>query len=76
MRHGVTMMDEIWKRARGPVATELLELIRAEKADVIVSRGYGHSRLGEWIFGGRYERCGEKAYPQTLSRQAGGNADD
>ena len=52
VRHGVIVADEIWKRARGPVATELLELVRAEKADLIVSGGYGHSRLGEWIFGG------------------------
>jgi nucleotide-binding universal stress UspA family protein len=52
VRHGVVVADEIWKRARGPVATELLQLVRAEKADFIVSGGYGHSRLGEWIFGG------------------------
>ncbi|MGC1622077.1 MAG: universal stress protein, partial [Pseudolabrys sp.] len=51
-RHGVIVADEIWKRARGPVATELLELVRAERADLIVSGGYGHTRLGEWIFGG------------------------
>ena len=30
----------------------LLELVRTENADLIVSGGYGHSRLGEWIFGG------------------------
>ena len=52
VRHGVIVADEIWKRARGPVATELLELVRAEKADLVVAGGYGHSRLGEWIFGG------------------------
>ena len=52
VRHGVIVADEIWKRARGPAATELLELVRAEKADLIVAGGYGHSRLGEWIFGG------------------------
>ncbi len=52
VRHGVIVADEIWRRARGPVATELLELVRAEKADLIVAGGYGHSRLGEWIFGG------------------------
>jgi nucleotide-binding universal stress UspA family protein len=51
-RHGVIVADEIWRRARGPVATELLELVRAENADLIVAGGYGHSRLGEWIFGG------------------------
>ena len=52
VRHGVIVADEIWKRARGPAATELMELARAEKADLIVAGGYGHSRLGESIFGG------------------------
>ena len=51
-RHGVIVADEIWRRARGPVATELLELVRAENADLVVAGGYGRSRLGEWIFGG------------------------
>jgi nucleotide-binding universal stress UspA family protein len=51
-RHSVIVADEIWRRARGPVATELLELVRAENADLVVAGGYGHSRLGEWIFGG------------------------
>ena len=52
VRHGVVVADQIWKRARGPVATELRELVSAEKADLIVAGGYGRSRLGEWIFGG------------------------
>jgi nucleotide-binding universal stress UspA family protein len=51
-RHSVIVADEVWRRARGPVATELLELARAENADLIVAGGYGRSRLGEWIFGG------------------------
>lgn len=51
-RHRVIVADRIWRRAQGPVATELFELVRAEKADLIVAGGYGHSRLGEWMFGG------------------------
>jgi nucleotide-binding universal stress UspA family protein len=51
-RHRVVVADEIWRRARGPVATELLCFVQDEKADLIVAGGYGHSRLGEWIFGG------------------------
>lgn len=51
-RHGIVAADEIWRRAQGPVAAELIELVRAENADLIVAGGYGHSRLGEWIFGG------------------------
>src|SRR5262249_22751403 len=43
---------EMWRRARGPIAAELLHLARDEGADLIVAGGYGHSRLGEWIFGG------------------------
>jgi nucleotide-binding universal stress UspA family protein len=52
VRHGVVVADEVWRRVRGPAATELLDLVHAEKADLIVAGGYGHSRLGEWIFGG------------------------
>ena len=33
-------------------AHELLRSTKDEKADLIVAGGYGHSRLGEWIFGG------------------------
>jgi nucleotide-binding universal stress UspA family protein len=51
-RHRVVAPREIWQRARGPVGAELLHLVRDEGADLIVAGGYGHSRLGEWIFGG------------------------
>ena len=52
VRHGVVVSDQIWERPRGPVAGRLLHFVRAEQADLIVAGGYGHSRLGEWIFGG------------------------
>jgi nucleotide-binding universal stress UspA family protein len=52
VRHRVIVADKMWRRARGPAATELLQLVRDERADLIVAGGYGHSRLGEWIFGG------------------------
>src|SRR5499427_2945437 len=52
LRHGVAAAHEVWRQARGPVAGELLRLVQDEKADLIVAGGYGHSRLGEWIFGG------------------------
>jgi nucleotide-binding universal stress UspA family protein len=51
-RHRVVVAREVWRQTRGPVATELLQLVRDEGADLIVAGGYGHSRLGEWIFGG------------------------
>jgi nucleotide-binding universal stress UspA family protein len=52
VRHRVIASEEVWRRSRGPVATELLDLVRQERADLIVAGGYGHTRLGEWIFGG------------------------
>jgi nucleotide-binding universal stress UspA family protein len=52
VRHRVIVAAEVWRRPRRPVAAELLHVVREEKADLIVAGGYGHSRLGEWIFGG------------------------
>src|SRR6516164_2223735 len=52
VRHRVIVAAEVWRRPRRPVATELLDVVEEEKADLIVAGGYGHSRLGEWIFGG------------------------
>jgi nucleotide-binding universal stress UspA family protein len=51
-RHRVVVAHEVWRQARGPVVAELLHLVRDEGADLIVAGGYGHSRFGEWIFGG------------------------
>ena len=51
-RHGVVAVREVWRQPRGPVAAEVLHVVRDEDADLIVAGGYGHSRLGEWIFGG------------------------
>jgi len=52
VRHRVIVAAEVWRRPRRPVAAELLHVAEEEKADLIVAGGYGHSRLGEWIFGG------------------------
>jgi nucleotide-binding universal stress UspA family protein len=52
VRHRVIVAEEMFRPARGPAASELLHVVRDEKADLIVAGGYGHSRLGEWIFGG------------------------
>jgi nucleotide-binding universal stress UspA family protein len=36
-----------------PIAGDvLLRFIQDQQADLIVAGAYGHSRLGEWIFGG------------------------
>jgi nucleotide-binding universal stress UspA family protein len=34
------------------VADELLRIVRTEQIDLLVAGAYGHSRLGEWVFGG------------------------
>jgi nucleotide-binding universal stress UspA family protein len=51
-RHGVIVAEQIWRESKDPVADELLRFIEEEKTDLVVAGGYGHSRLGEWIFGG------------------------
>lgn len=33
-------------------AAQLIRLARDERADLLVTGAYGHSRLGEWVFGG------------------------
>jgi nucleotide-binding universal stress UspA family protein len=38
--------------AKHGIADHLIDLSSAEGADLIVTGAYGHSRLGEWIFGG------------------------
>jgi nucleotide-binding universal stress UspA family protein len=52
VRHRVIVAAEILRRARQNVAAELFQIVEEERADLIVAGGYGHSRLGEWIFGG------------------------
>jgi nucleotide-binding universal stress UspA family protein len=36
----------------GTAVNSLLRLVQDESADLIVAGAYGHTRLGEWIFGG------------------------
>ena len=51
-RHRITVGNVTTAAAAGPVADQLVKLENADGADLIVAGGYGHSRLGEWIFGG------------------------
>lgn len=50
-RHGVTAQSRVAPR-RGSTSDTLLEHADAMGAALIVAGGYGHSRLGEWVFGG------------------------
>ena len=51
-RHRITVIPRIILREQGPGAAQLVKLAQEEGADLIVTGAYGHSRLGEWIFGG------------------------
>ncbi len=51
-RHGIKVGTVTETAATGRVADELMRFARADGADLIVTGGYGHSRLGEWTFGG------------------------
>jgi nucleotide-binding universal stress UspA family protein len=51
-RHGIAVAEATCRRPRGAIAAELIEVVRGAEADLVVAGGYGHSRLGEWMFGG------------------------
>lgn len=51
-RHKIVVAAKIYLRTQQSAAHELLRFTKDEKADLIVAGGYGHGRLGEWIFGG------------------------
>jgi nucleotide-binding universal stress UspA family protein len=51
-RHRIGASAEIVLRTARSVTDELLRIAALEKVDLIVCGAYGHSRLGEWVFGG------------------------
>ena len=48
----VESVSVLTKPAEGTVAESLLRIVYDENIDLIVAGAYGHSRLGEWVFGG------------------------
>jgi nucleotide-binding universal stress UspA family protein len=50
-RHRITTATALMLQA-GDVTDELPRVIRTEHIDLLVAGAYGHSRLGEWVFGG------------------------
>jgi nucleotide-binding universal stress UspA family protein len=52
VRHRVAVGAKAYLHAKGTIASKLLGFAKEENADLLVAGGYGHSRLGEWIFGG------------------------
>jgi nucleotide-binding universal stress UspA family protein len=51
-RHGVKIVVERVRSADYTAADALLRLIHDENINLIVAGAYGHSRLGEWAYGG------------------------
>lgn len=51
-RHDVKGGPGIVLREDGSAAARLMRLAQEEGADLVVAGAYGHSRLGEWVFGG------------------------
>ena len=51
-RHRITGGPQVILHRQGSGAAQLIKLAQEEGADLLVAGAYGHSRLGEWIFGG------------------------
>jgi nucleotide-binding universal stress UspA family protein len=51
-RHRVEGGPKVMLRQKGSGAAQLIDIAREEHADLLVTGAYGHSRLGEWVFGG------------------------
>ena len=51
-RHGIEIVVERQRPADVTAANSLLRLIEDENISLIMGGAYGHSRLGEWAFGG------------------------
>ncbi len=52
VRHRVKASPRVILRQDGSTVDQIVKLAREEDADLIVAGAYGHSRLGEWMFGG------------------------
>ena len=52
LRHRVKAIPRVILRQDGSATDQIVNLARAEDADLIVTGAYGHTRLGEWLFGG------------------------
>jgi nucleotide-binding universal stress UspA family protein len=62
--HGVTARSKVIQADGAEAAGHLQSEANASGADLIVAGGYGHSRLGEWVFGGLTADL--LAYPQRF----------
>jgi nucleotide-binding universal stress UspA family protein len=52
LRHGIAVSTKAVLHPHGSISDQLISEARKEGADLIVAGAYGHTRLGEWVFGG------------------------
>jgi nucleotide-binding universal stress UspA family protein len=52
VRHGIEVHAKLVLHPIESIADQLINVAKNEAADLIVAGAYGHTRLGEWIFGG------------------------
>jgi nucleotide-binding universal stress UspA family protein len=50
--HRIKSGPMVMVQKEGSGASQLLQVAQDEQADLLVTGAYGHTRLGEWIFGG------------------------
>jgi nucleotide-binding universal stress UspA family protein len=51
-RHGVRVVTQSEPQRETSIEEQLFRHVNGGAGDLIVAGGYGHSRLGEWVFGG------------------------
>jgi nucleotide-binding universal stress UspA family protein len=51
-KHRIEARGEAVSQTKSTIAEELIRLAHGRGADLLVAGAYGHSRFGEWIFGG------------------------
>src|SRR5579885_694776 len=51
-RHRIKSEARVIIEGDGPGAAQLVKFAQGEGSDLLVTGAYGHSRMGEWIFGG------------------------
>lgn len=51
-RHRIKSGPRVILHRQGSVAAQLIRLAQDDGADLLVTGAYGHSRVGEWFFGG------------------------
>ena len=52
LRHQISVGKKIVLEPKGLASDQLMNVAKSDGADLIVAGAYGHTRLGEWIFGG------------------------